>query len=53
MTEALGSYEANPIGYIDNVLRYYLHMDPTCLSDEEWAQSYAQLIDIRNKEAGK
>jgi hypothetical protein len=53
LTEADGSYEANPIAYIDTVLRYYLHIDPRPLTDEEWAQAYAQLIDIRNKEAGK
>nr|DAY67546.1 MAG TPA: Protein of unknown function (DUF2540) [Caudoviricetes sp.] len=33
------------------MLRYYLHIDPDKLSDEEWAQTIAQLADIRKNEA--
>lgn len=44
----------NPIGYINTLLRYYLHIaDPDALDDDQWAEMYAQLIDIRKKEAGK
>lgn len=32
-------------------MRYYLHIDPDNLSDEEWAQTFAQLCDIRQREA--
>lgn len=40
--------------YVNNLLRYYLHIPyPGGLTDDEWAISYAQLLDIRNKEAGK
>lgn len=40
----------NWIGYIDTLLQYYLSLDPSQLSDEEWAQKFAQLNDIRQKE---
>nr|DAI68463.1 MAG TPA: Protein of unknown function (DUF2540) [Caudoviricetes sp.] len=33
------------------MLRYYLHIDPDTLTDEEWAQTIAQLADIRKNEA--
>lgn len=32
-------------------MRYYLHIEPEKLSDEEWAETFAQLIDIREREA--
>lgn len=32
-------------------MRYYLHLDPDTLTDEEWAETFAQLIDIREREA--
>lgn len=32
------------------MLEYYLHIDPSKLSDEEWALKFAQLADIRKKE---
>jgi len=35
------------------MLQYYLHIDPTELDDNEWAQKFNQLQDIRQKEAGK
>lgn len=36
---------------ITELLQYYLHIDPRQLTDEEWAQKYAQLSDIRRREA--
>lgn len=36
--------------YMDTLLRYYMHTDPTGLSDEEWAWTIRYLIDIRNGE---
>lgn len=39
------------MGYHNTLLRYYLHVDPDGLSDEEWAQTIAQLADIRKREA--
>jgi len=35
------------------MLRYYLHMDPDGLSDQQWATMLAQLKDIRQRESGK
>jgi hypothetical protein len=36
------------------MLQYYLHIaEPGALSDNEWAQKFKQLQDIRQKEAGK
>lgn len=32
-------------------MRYYLHINPDELSDEEWAATFEQLIDIRKQEA--
>nr|DAV88537.1 MAG TPA: hypothetical protein [Caudoviricetes sp.] len=32
-------------------MRYYLHLDPDKLSDEQWAETIAQLADIRKQEA--
>lgn len=32
-------------------MRYYLHVDPDTLTDEEWAEMFAQLCDIRTREA--
>ncbi len=36
----------------DKMLEYYLHIDPSTLTDEEWAEKLAQLADIRKKENG-
>ena len=41
------------IGYLDTMLRYYLHIDPDTLSDQQWAQTIAQLRHIRKAESGK
>ena len=35
------------------MLRYYLHVDPDTLSDQQWATTIAQLENIRSSEAGK
>ncbi|HOZ84533.1 MAG TPA: hypothetical protein PK191_03530 [Niabella sp.] len=35
------------------MIRYYFHLDPDILSDEEWAMRYNELIWVRKKEAGK
>lgn len=36
--------------YLNTLLRYYMHLDPDTLSDEEWAWTISYLIDIRTKE---
>ena len=46
-----GRPEANPIGYFDTLLRYYLGVDPDSLSDQQWAQMLAQLRHIRQSES--
>jgi hypothetical protein len=33
-------------------MEYYLHVDTSHLSDKEWAQKYAQLLDIMQRENG-
>lgn len=33
------------------MMRYYLHCDPDRMSDEEWAQTFVQLADIRKRES--
>ena len=35
------------------MLRYYLHIDPDTLTDEQWAQATKQLADIRSREAAR
>lgn len=42
---------ANWIGYVNTMLEYYLHIDPARLSDEEWAEKFKQLGNIREQEA--
>ena len=48
-----GRPDADFIGYFNTMLRYYLHVDPDTLTDQQWAAMIAQLTDIRKKEAGK
>jgi hypothetical protein len=36
---------------IDYALRYYLHIDPDGLTDEEWAMAIGSLKRIRKQEA--
>lgn len=43
--------DANPVVYVNTHLQYHLGIDPDTLTDEEWAEKYAQLADIRQKEA--
>lgn len=42
--------QANWIGYVNTMLEYYLHVRPEELSDEEWAEKFKQLGDIRERE---
>lgn len=37
--------------FFNTVMRYYLHLDPDSLSDEEWAHTYRYLREIREMEA--
>ena len=39
------------VGYFDTLIRYYLHMEPDGLSDQQWAQIIAQLKHIRQSES--
>lgn len=39
------------VGYLNTLIRYYLHMDPDGLSDLQWAQTIAQLKHIRQSES--
>lgn len=39
------------IGYFNTLIRYYLHQDPDGLSDQQWAETIAQLKHIRESEA--
>ncbi|MDL2290398.1 hypothetical protein LJB95_03240 [Paludibacteraceae bacterium OttesenSCG-928-F17] len=38
---------------IDGQLRYYLHIDPDPLTDDEWAMQVKTLEYIRKQEAGE
>lgn len=40
----------NWVGYVDTMLQYYLHIDPSTLSDELWAEKFQQVADIRRHE---
>lgn len=51
MRTARGSMRYNPISYIDTMLEYYLHIDPSTLTDEQWAEKFYQFCDIRRREA--
>ncbi len=37
--------------YTDTILRYHLGVNPDELSDQEWAITFKQLADIREREA--
>ena len=41
----------NKIGYINTLMRYHLHINPDELSDEQWAQTFKQLAEIRKTES--
>ena len=45
--------QADFIGYVNTMLRYYLHCDPARMTDQEWAIALAQLTDIRKRESGQ
>ena len=43
--------EEGDVLFLNTLLRYYMHIDPDALSDEEWAWTIRYLIDIRKMEA--
>ena len=43
----------NWVRYIDTLIGYYTSINPKKLSDEEWAQTFKQIMNIRKEEAGK
>ena len=43
--------DKDAILFRNTLLRYYMHIDPDTLSDEEWAWTIRYLIDIRKEEA--
>ena len=47
---AKGRPKDNAVGYVDTLLEYYLGINPKELSDEAWAEKFAQLKDIRKAE---
>ena len=40
----------NWIGYIDTLLAYYLGKETAEMTDESWATTYAQFLDIYKKD---
>lgn len=36
---------------VDAQLRYYFHIDPDTLSDDEWIERYEELVWIRKEES--
>jgi hypothetical protein len=53
VSRAEGDVHSNWVGFINTLLEYYLHLDPAKLTDEEWAEKFAQLKQIRKLESGK
>ncbi|MBN8834567.1 MAG: hypothetical protein ABS68_00265 [Niastella sp. SCN 39-18] len=56
LSAAKGDFEANPIQYINLQLRYHLGLTKQELNemtDEEWAEHYAILENIRKAEAAR
>ena len=54
LRKADGKFEANPVKYIDLQLRYHFSMSKAeleSLTDEDWAEHYAILSNIRKEEA--
>ena len=41
----------NFIQEVDNILMYYMHVNPHDLSDEQWICAFAGLVKIRKEEA--
>ena len=40
----------NWVGVLDTAIQYYLHRDASALTDEEWAETIAQLTFLRGQE---
>jgi hypothetical protein len=56
LSQAKGDLEHNPVLYINLQLRYYLKMSTAEieeLTDEQWAEHYTMLENIRQQEAQK
>jgi hypothetical protein len=54
LKQATGTFESNPVLYINLQLRYYLHLTDQeihQLTDEQWAEHYSMLENIRLQEA--
>lgn len=54
LNAARGEFEANPVKYINLQLRYHFGMSKEeldDLSDEDWAEHFAILENIRKEEA--
>ena len=49
--DSKGDLESNWIGYVNTMLEYYLGINPQTLTDDEWAEKFAQLQNIREQEA--
>ena len=49
--DSKGDLESNWIGYVNTMLEYYLGINPQTLTDDEWAEKFAQLQNIREEEA--
>ncbi len=40
---------SNQIGYVNTTLAYHLRSNPTTLTDQQWAEQYAQLQYLINQ----
>lgn len=52
MTTTYDSSNPDALRKVNAQSNYHLHIDPTTLTDEEWAEKSAQLADIRKRENG-
>jgi hypothetical protein len=50
LDKARSNARLGTVKYWNVAIRYYLHIDPTHLSDEEWADNVAYLEMIRQAE---
>lgn len=48
---AQGDPKHNWITYVDTLMQYHLNIEPSVLTDKQWAEKFKQLEDIRQKEA--
>ncbi|MBR1839355.1 MAG: hypothetical protein IJ782_02025 [Prevotella sp.] len=46
-----GTEDGFDVLFLDTLLRYYMHIDPGALCDEQWAWTIRYLYDIRKAEA--